>query len=307
MSYTIYFLNDNYQITTKEVPTLNDNILLTENCIVTNIRFGIHFIKEPHKCLQLTDLERLIISTEFWDTEIVKEGDFRRANTHLTANCIIDLPVFDPSNFIFSPNYWRDEGALILDFNHCDSDNLLIYFSPDGVHYNHVFDPAYWKTPEGLAILGLSFIYYRDGDLDSFRIYLDPNFRTDFGNNASTPDLPYLYFESKINGNKSQVYDMTSFFPLPDAIVPDDFAYNMPNLTLYRNGTVINASDLLSPFVELYNIETQVYIDRFPILWSGNTGSIGNLSSGTGVQIRVRTQNLSGVYSYSPYLVIPHA
>ncbi|MEO6177292.1 MAG: hypothetical protein ABIP27_19210 [Flavobacterium circumlabens] len=306
--YTLYFINRNLQIGTIKAQSLDVPILIPEDLVFCNLRKGIHFIKEPHKCIDFTDTERLVMASEFSDVELLKDYDFRKQNTYLRPLCPIDLPSLNPSEFNFNPYYWLNEGCLNLGFAKCNYNDLLIYFSPDGINYDHVFEPSFWSTAEGLEILNGSGIHYTlDGGIhDSFALYLDPNFRTSGGDNASTPKLPFLYFESKISGNTSPVFNLSDFYPEPEAIVPDDLAYLMPNLTLYKDGVVMNASSLSSPYVELYNIDTSDYIDRFPILWTGNTGSIGNLQSGTGVQIRVRTQNTSGVFSYSPYLTIPH-
>lgn len=220
--YVIYFLNSNYVITTKEVETLNDPILLTENCIVTNIRKGINFIKEPHTCLQLTHLERLIIGTEIFDTEFIKEGDFRRANTYITSNCQIDLPALDPSIFAFQPYYFKEEGCVKLGFNTCNYDDLKVLFSPDGITFDHTFDFAYWSSPEGLAQLGAASIFNtgnNDPKVTTVSLYLDPNFLTDTGDNASMPKLPFFYFENKSTGKKSETFDLSSFYPAPFSVV----------------------------------------------------------------------------------------
>lgn len=87
--YILYYLNDNYQFGTIEARNLDTPVLVPENLIFVNLRNGINFIKEPHKCIDFTHLERLIMSTEFFDMETIKQSDFRKANTFLTPLCPI--------------------------------------------------------------------------------------------------------------------------------------------------------------------------------------------------------------------------
>lgn len=91
--YILYYLNDNYQFGTIEVRNLDTPVLIPENLIFINLRNGINFIKEPHECIDFTHLERLIISTEFFDMETIKQSDFRKANTYLTPLCAIEPKV----------------------------------------------------------------------------------------------------------------------------------------------------------------------------------------------------------------------
>lgn len=89
--YTLYYLNRNYTINTIKCDTLDTSILIPEDLIFINIRQGVFFKREPHPCIDLTDLERLIMSTEFFDMQIIKDGDFRKANTYLSPLCDIDF------------------------------------------------------------------------------------------------------------------------------------------------------------------------------------------------------------------------
>ncbi|BFM44932.1 hypothetical protein CFS9_35730 [Flavobacterium sp. CFS9] len=88
--YTLYYLNRNYQLGTIKASTLDAPILIPEDLVFCNLRKGINFIKEPHKCIDFTDIERLIISSEFTDTELLKDYDFRKQNTYLNPLCEID-------------------------------------------------------------------------------------------------------------------------------------------------------------------------------------------------------------------------
>lgn len=89
--YTLYYLNRNLQIGTIKADTLDVNILIPEDLIFCDLRKGIEFIKQPHKCIAFTDFERLIIQSEFNDTELISQGEYRKANTYLTPLCEIDL------------------------------------------------------------------------------------------------------------------------------------------------------------------------------------------------------------------------
>lgn len=87
--YTLYYLNRNLQLDTLEVSNLDRNILIPEDLIFCNLRKGINFIKEPHECIDFTPLERLIISSEFNDTSLIKDGDYRKQNSYLSPLCLI--------------------------------------------------------------------------------------------------------------------------------------------------------------------------------------------------------------------------
>lgn len=87
--YTLYYLNRNLQLDTLEVSNLDRNILIPEDLIFCNLRKGITFIKEPHECIDFTPLERLIISSEFNDTSLIKDGDYRKQNSYLSPLCLI--------------------------------------------------------------------------------------------------------------------------------------------------------------------------------------------------------------------------
>ncbi len=97
INYTLYYLNQYYQIQTIEVSSLSEPILIPEDLIFTNIRKGVKFIKEPHSLIKLTHLERLIMSTEFFDMENIRESDFRKANTYLEILTPVYIDEIKPS------------------------------------------------------------------------------------------------------------------------------------------------------------------------------------------------------------------
>lgn len=77
------------QIHSMKLDSLDAPILIPEDLIFCNLRIGTKFIKEPHECIDFTDVERLIMSTEFYHSELLKESDFRRQNTQLIPLCPI--------------------------------------------------------------------------------------------------------------------------------------------------------------------------------------------------------------------------
>lgn len=194
--YILYYLNQNYQIQTIETDTLDAPILIPENLIFTNLRKGINFIKEPHKCIDFTHLERLIMSSEFTDMETIKEGDFRRANTFLTPLCPIDQISFD-----FAPTYWDNESLPTFQYNDYENE-IDVYFSLDGVNFDH-FDSSSYAQVNGV-------IGYNGGKTD-IAIYLVPELRTGAGYNT-VRHYNFVYFKDLVTGNKSQVYDVSSYW-----------------------------------------------------------------------------------------------
>lgn len=88
--YTLYYLNRNLQTGSINVRNLDEPLRIPEDLIFSNLRQGIVFIKEPHECIAFTDTERLIIASEFTDTSLLKESDFRKQNSYLTALCPIE-------------------------------------------------------------------------------------------------------------------------------------------------------------------------------------------------------------------------
>lgn len=92
--YTLYYLNKNLQIHTIKVESLDEPLLIPEDLVFCDLRKGINFIKEPHKCIDFTDIERLMMQSEFNDINLIKEADYRKQNTYLNPLCIIDPPVY---------------------------------------------------------------------------------------------------------------------------------------------------------------------------------------------------------------------
>lgn len=88
--YTLYYLNRNMQLGTMKVKTFDVPILIPEDLIFCDLRQGTTFIKQPDKCIDFSDMERLIIQSEFNDTSLVKDADFRTQNTYMTSLCQVD-------------------------------------------------------------------------------------------------------------------------------------------------------------------------------------------------------------------------
>lgn len=212
--YTLYYLNRNLQIGTIKAETLDAPILIPEDLVFSDLRKGINFIKEPHECIAFTDIERLIMQSQFNDVELVKQADFRRANTYLTPLCSID-PVY--MAFDFKPKIHIYEGTQHLSIVDTDDTGLQALFSVDGVTFpeRFVFDFDYWHSPEGDAQDGNVFggIAY---DLEAGHIliafHLDMKFRDDVGNSNSIPNFKSMYFKNKTTGHISHTYDLTAFY-----------------------------------------------------------------------------------------------
>lgn len=209
--YTLYYLNRNLQIGTIKADTLDAPILIPEDLIFCDLRKGINFIKEPHVCIDFTDIERLIMQSEFNDINLVKQADYRMQNTYLTPLCQIDAPVLNPENYEFSPTVYKDEGALKLTILEAATTNLEAHFSLDGIEYTHVFDFDYWSSPDGVAELDSQIMFgVSEGRLHT-SIYLDRNMRNEDYYN-SVPDFQWVYFRNKITGKQSAPYDLSSFY-----------------------------------------------------------------------------------------------
>ncbi|MDQ8014472.1 MAG: hypothetical protein REI96_18635 [Flavobacterium nitrogenifigens] len=212
--YTLYYLNRNLQIGTIKAETLDAPILIPEDLVFSDLRKGINFIKEPHECISFTDVERLIIQSQFNDVELVKQADFRRANTYLIPSCPID-PVY--LAFDFKPKIHLYEGTQHLSIVDTDDTGLQALFSVDGITFpeRFTFDFDYWHSPEGDAQDGDVFggIAY---DLEAGHIliafHLDMKFRDDVGNSNSIPNFKSMYFKNKTTGHISHTYDLTSFY-----------------------------------------------------------------------------------------------
>ena len=130
--YTLYYLNRNYQLGTIKTPTLDVPILIPEDLVFCNLRKGINFIKEPHECIDFTDTERLIIVSEFTDTELLKDYDFRRQNTYLTPLCPIDSipvnPLMEITDLVGNDLYFK--------LNSFEKRIVKLKMSSDGVNWD---------------------------------------------------------------------------------------------------------------------------------------------------------------------------
>lgn len=209
--YTLYYLNENLQIGTLKVETLDAPILIPENLVFCDLRKGIHFIKEPHECIDFTDIERLFMQSQFNDVGLIKDGDYRRQNTYLTPLCPIDAPPL--LGFAFEPSYWRNEGCLTLEINQYDLSDTKVYFSVDGVDFSqYVLDCPYWLSPAGYEELNGAGMFGDSSGKTDIAIYLDPSFLTDTNNSLSVPELKYFYFKTVSTGAQSPTYNLSNFF-----------------------------------------------------------------------------------------------
>ncbi|WP_286968239.1 hypothetical protein [Flavobacterium sp. UBA4854] len=213
--YTLYYLNRNLQIGTIKADTLDAPILIPEDLVFSDLRKGINFIKEPHECIDFSDIERLFMQSEFNDINLVKEADYRLQNTYLTPLCPID-PTY--LNVDFKPKIHLYEGSPNLSIVDTDTTNLQALFSVDGITYpeRFVFDFDYWKSPEGEAedgnVFGGTAYDLEEGHI-LIAFYLDKKFRDDIDSSNSVPQFRSLYFKNKVTGEISQTYDLLAFYP----------------------------------------------------------------------------------------------
>lgn len=94
--YTLYYINQLFQINTIEVQSLDIPLIIPEDLHFIALRKGINFINEPSECLAFTDLERLAISGRLDEITIFANHSFRKANTTFTALCQVDQNGIDP-------------------------------------------------------------------------------------------------------------------------------------------------------------------------------------------------------------------
>ncbi|UUF13248.1 MULTISPECIES: hypothetical protein [Flavobacterium] len=194
--YTLYYLNRNYQIRTIKTAILDTPIRIPEDLVFCNLRKGINFIKEPHRCIDFTDTERLIMASEFTDMSTLKDHDFRKQNTYLTPLCPIDVPdiiIYDEDVF-----YYNDEGNVLVFPQHEDLPNTLtnVYLSYDGVNYEKIGsevdgDGFYWNDVQRLYYATIQTLVFTNKNL------------------VSSDDIPtYVFFENALNGKRTKVFQL---------------------------------------------------------------------------------------------------
>lgn len=200
--YTLYYLNRSHQLRTIKALNLDEPVLIPEDLVFCNLRKGINFIKEPHKCIDFTDTERLIMNSEFTDINLLKDFDYRKQNTYLTALCEIDGPlVFD-----FAPDYWDNESLPTFRYNSYDDGEYEIeheiYFSLDGVTFDR-FDKVTYGHENGVVD--------HSGGKTHIAIYLVPELR--IGENYNTVrHYNYVYFKDLTTGQISETYDVSAYW-----------------------------------------------------------------------------------------------
>ena len=197
--YTLYYLNRNLQLGTIETYSLDSPILIPEDLVFCNLRKGINFIKEPHRCIDFTHAERLIMASEFTDMELVKDFDFRKQNTYLNPLCQIDS--YDIVLTDSEVRYFNDEGNVLIFPQHADLPNMLtnIFLSLDGINFQragieHDDNGFYWNTVQRL--------YYSNINGKLFPAI----------NLVGAPfaELPqYVYFQNVVDGKRTKVHTIT--------------------------------------------------------------------------------------------------
>lgn len=91
MSILLYYVTRNGHLGTLELPTFESCVPIPEDLIFVAYRDGINFVKEPPTKFPFSDVERLIMGSEFFDMRYLKDSDYRNQNTQL-------CPIFGDSN-----------------------------------------------------------------------------------------------------------------------------------------------------------------------------------------------------------------
>ena len=142
--YTLYYLNRNLQLGAIKVEFLDLPVLIPEDLVFCNLRKDINFIKEPHKCIAFTDFERLLMSSEFNDVSLIKDGDYRKQHSYLSPLCPIDGYTFGLYIVAYRDNKLHFDmdmpatGAYELETSYDDGltwNRVLYYCSADEVVY----------------------------------------------------------------------------------------------------------------------------------------------------------------------------
>ncbi|WP_406843569.1 hypothetical protein [Flavobacterium soyae] len=198
--YTLYYLNRNFQLRTIETPTMDVPIRIPEELVFCNLRQGISFIREPHRCIDFTHTERLIMVSEFTDTELLKDADFRKENTYLSPLCQIEV-----YNFVLADadvKYFYDEGNVLIFPLNVGIPNMLtnVWLSYDGINWQragieHDTNGFEWTGTENrLYYSAINGILFPSVDLV----------------NAPFIDLPkYAFFENAETLGRSKVHTIT--------------------------------------------------------------------------------------------------
>lgn len=132
---TLYYLNKNNDIDTIELPTFEACIPLRETGLFIAFRDGLEFIKHPPEIFPFTNLERLIIGTEFFDANFIKDSDYRKENTSFCPK----LPPLTFLPIITNVDYY---GLFIS-----AGETVRVLQSFDGIAWNIIGDEGFSDEP----------------------------------------------------------------------------------------------------------------------------------------------------------------
>lgn len=124
--YTLYYISESLQISTLEVETLDQEIIIPENLHFIALRKGINFINEPHSCIDFTDLERLAIAQRLDDLNLFQNHPFRLKNSKFSPLCQIDPKPKLNFELVFS-NESDEQPPVIIE----DGNGNFIYSFPE--------------------------------------------------------------------------------------------------------------------------------------------------------------------------------
>jgi hypothetical protein len=123
----LYYITKNHAIHTMDIGTFQTCVNIPEDLIFIALRDGSKFIKEPALSFEFTDIERFIMSTEFFDFGLIKDEDYRRQNTSF---CPVKI---DKKIEILS---YENPFLNLYSENILDDDIIYIYSCEDGITWS---------------------------------------------------------------------------------------------------------------------------------------------------------------------------
>jgi hypothetical protein len=71
-----------------DLPVFDACVSIPESIIFVAYRDNLNFIKEPPEILPFTDIERLIMGSDYFDMKYLKDSDYRKANTKFCPHIV---------------------------------------------------------------------------------------------------------------------------------------------------------------------------------------------------------------------------
>ncbi|MBZ4040983.1 hypothetical protein [Flavobacterium hibisci] len=263
---TLYYLNKNKQMGVMKVVNINEPVLIPEDLIFCNVRFGVKFEKEPSDCIEFTDIERLIINSEFTDMDLLKESDFRKQNTYLDIRCQVDFdqPYYgDLSGFNFGLSVVSDEGDERIRFHGFGGklplNKLKIAFYLDGVE--HLTETLNYYLIERPEFSGYQVLMLMEDGFYSFAYFRIPVLQDETG---ETKRFEYCKLLNTQTGQYSNEMSLTAVIPCAKitGILNDYLSFEMRpelianpkplNVVVKRNANIHSSTSIMSNDVNIH-------------------------------------------------------